>query len=140
MNTRTPFFVVIVMILVAASSARAESPSDLVERYMAAYNDHDVAAMLELAHPDIQWLSIDGDEVQVVTEGRDALGEAMRGYFESAPSSRSVIEATMTSGSRVSVRERAEWETASGTRSQAALAVYEIVDGLIRRVWYFPSD
>jgi uncharacterized protein (TIGR02246 family) len=126
--------------LLAVPLAWGQSPAELVERYMAAYNDHDAAAMLELAHPDIQWLSIEGDEVQVVTEGRDALGEAMQGYFDSAPSSRSVIEATMTSGSRVSVRERAEWETASGTRSRAALAVYEIVDGLIRRVWYFPSD
>jgi hypothetical protein len=126
--------------VLAASLAWAQSPGDVVERYMAAYNEHDVAAMLELAHHEIQWLSIDGDELRVETEGREALGEAMRRYFESVPSTRSVIEATMTSGSRVSVRERAEWETSSETRSQAALSVYEVADGLIRRVWYFPAE
>jgi hypothetical protein len=126
--------------VLAASLACAQSPGDVVERYMAAYNDHDVAAMLELAHAEIQWLSIDGDELRVETEGREALGEAMRSYFESVPSTRSVIEVMMVSGSRVSVRERAEWETSSGTRSQTALSVYEVADGLIRRVWYFPSD
>lgn len=124
----------------AVSAAPARDPGDVVERYVAAYNDHDVDAMLALAHPEIQWLSIVGDELRLEAEGRDALGKALRGYFESLPSSRSTIEAMMPSGRRVSVRERAEWETPSGPRSQSALSVYEIADGLIRRVWYFPAE
>jgi len=124
----------------ALSAALAREPGDVVERYMAAYNDHDLEAMLALTHPEIQWLSINGDELRVETEGRDALGQALRGYFESVPSSRSTIEAMMPAGSRVSVRERAEWDTPSGPRSQSALSVYEIADGLIRRVWYFAAE
>lgn len=117
-----------------------QSPGEVVERYMAAYNDHDVPAMMELAHLGVQWLSIEGQALRVEAEGREALAEAMRGYFESVPSSRSVIEEMMISGSRVSVRERAEWMTSSGRRSQTALSVYEIDDGLIRRVLYFPAE
>lgn len=127
-------------LLLAVAHAFGQSPDELVERYMAAYNDHDVAAMLELAHPDIQWLSIDGDEVQVVTEGHDALGEAMRGYFESMPSTRSEIETMMVSGNRVSVREIARWRVGDEWREQAAMSVYQIADGRIRRVWYFASE
>lgn len=122
------------------SIAWGQSPGQVVERYMAAYNDHDVAAMIELAHPDVQWLRIDGEDLRVEAEGREALSEAMRSYFEAVPTTRSSIEAMMSSGNRVSVRERAEWVTSSGTRSRTALSVYEIDDGMIRRVWYFPVD
>lgn len=127
-------------LILGTSFAWAQSPGDVVERYLAAYNDHDVAAMLALAHPDIRWLSIDGDRLRVETEGADALGEALRDYFETVPSARSTIESMMVAGNRVSVRERAHWESKSGPQSQAALSVYEIADGQVRRVWYFPAE
>jgi hypothetical protein len=45
-------------------------------------------------------------------------------------------------GSRfVTVRERAFWTTKGGEeRSQAAVAVYEIRDSLVERVWYYPAE
>lgn len=134
------FFVVAGVALWAALDSSRALPVQVVERYMAAYNDHDVDAMLELVHPDVQWLSIDGDRIQVETDGAEALAEALRGYFEAVPSTRSSIESMMVSGKRVSVRERAHWESSGQPRSQAALSVYEIVDGRIVRVWYFPAE
>lgn len=139
MNGRAKF-VIALLALVLASSAWAQSPDEVVERYMAAYNDHDVDAMLELVDPDIQWLSVDGDRISVETDGAEALAEAMRGYFEAVPSTRSSIESMMVSGQRVSVRERAHWESSGQPRSQAALAVYEISEGRIVRVWYFSAE
>ncbi|WP_376692927.1 nuclear transport factor 2 family protein [Wenzhouxiangella sp. EGI_FJ10409] len=139
MNGRAKF-VIALLALVLASSAWAQSPDEVVERYMAAYNDHDVDAMLELVDPDIQWLSVDGDRISVETDGAEALAEAMRGYFEAVPSTRSSIESMMVSGQRVSVRERAHWESSGQPRSQAALAVYEIAEGRIVRVWYFSAE
>ena len=48
-----------------------------------------------------------------------------------------VLRETVT----VSVRERASWKSKSGEdRSQNAFAIYEVADGLIRRVWYYPSQ
>ena len=45
------------------------------------------------------------------------------------------------SGRYVTVRERASWTSKSGEkRSQASLAVYEIRDGLVARVWYYPAE
>lgn len=136
---RTGIFLGLLAVLLV-SSARAQSPDAVVERYMAAYNDHDVEAMLELVDADVQWLSIDGDRIRVEAEGAAALGEAMRGYFESMPSTRSEIETMMISGNRVSVREIARWRVGDEWREQAALSVYQIADGRIRRVWYFASE
>lgn len=128
------------LLALAAAGARAQSPAEVVERYLDAYNDHDVDAMLEFVHPDIQWLSIDGDRVRIETDGTEALAQAMRGYFEAVPSTRSSIETMMVSGNRVSVRERAHWKSSGQARSQTALSVYELVEGRIRRVWYFPAE
>lgn len=137
---RYPAVSIAALLILAACSARAGQPGELVERYLAAYNDRDVAGMLEFVHPDIQWLSIAGDEVRVEADGAEALGESLRGYFEAVPSTRSSIEAMMVSGNRVSVAERARWESEAGPRSQTALSIYEIAEGRIRRVWYFSSD
>jgi len=128
------------LVLALAPSAWAQSPDEIVERYLAAYNDHDVGAMLELMDPEIQWLSIDGARISVESEGAGALAEAMREYFEAMPSTRSSIGSMMVSGNRVSVRERAHWESSGQPRSQVALSVYEIADGRIVRVWYFPAE
>ena len=68
-------------------------------------------------------------------------GFAWTGYFNALPSARATLESSMVSGSYVTARERASWKTKDGTeRSQAALAVYEIRDGLIARVWYYPAE
>lgn len=139
MNLRTGFLILL-LIVPAASSVRAQSPGEVVDRYMEAYNRHDVEAMLDLVGPEVQWLSIDGDRIRVETEGARALGEAMRGYFESMPSSRSEIESLIVSGNRVSVREKARWRAGDEWREQTALSVYEISEGCIVRVWYFPSE
>lgn len=139
MSLRTGFLIFL-LVVPAASYVRAQSPGEVVDRYMDAYNAHDVDAMLELVGPEVQWLSIDGDRIRVETEGARALGEAMRGYFESTPSSRSEIEALMVSGNRVSIREKARWRVGDEWREQTALSVYEISDGRIVRVWYFPSE
>lgn len=133
-------FLILLLIVLTASSVRAQTPGEVVERYMEAYNRHDVEAMLDLVVPEVQWLSIDGDRIRVETEGARALGEAMSGYFESMPSSRSEIENLMVSGSRVSVREKARWRAGDEWREQTALSVYEISGGRIVRVWYFSSE
>jgi hypothetical protein len=112
----------------------------VVERFVEAFNRHDVDAMLALAHPEIQWLSVEGEKISVETAGVAALGESMRKYFRSLPSSRSSIEGVVEAGRFVSVRERARWQGKSGERTQSALAVYEVEEGRVRRVWYYPAQ
>lgn len=125
---------------VHVQAAGGESPVNTVEAFMAAYNDHDVEAMLELVHPEVQWLSVEGDSIHVEADGASALGSAMREYFASTPSSRSTMVDVMEAGRFVSVRERATWEGEEGAGTQSALAVYEVVAGRILQVWYYPAQ
>jgi len=66
--------------------------------------------------------------------------EAMTGYFRSLPSARSEIEVRLVTDGFVAVRERAHWEQDGQSRSQAALAVYELRGDLVARVWYFAPE
>jgi hypothetical protein len=59
-------------------------------------------------------------------------------YFAAVPSARSTIEGRMPAGRFVSVLERAHWTVGGEPRSQSSLSVYEVEDGLIRRIWYYP--
>lgn len=122
--------------LTAATDSAAVS---IVRAYFAAYNAHDVEGVLRLLHPDFVWLSLAGDSVAVEARGRTAIRSQLDGYFRRLPSARSDMEAVTALGPWVSVRERARWTNASGPRSQAAMSVYEVRDGLLRRVWYYPE-
>lgn len=94
-------------------------------------------AMLALAHPDVQWLTVDGDKISVDTAGQAALRDSMKSYFASLPTVRSTFESSMVAGPYVTVLERARWQGKSGERTQAALAVYEVQESKVRRVWYY---
>ena len=120
-------------------SAAAGNAESVVKAFVAAYNRHDVPAMLEFVDTGFVWLNLVGDSVQVETRGRDALKGGMESYFRSFPTAQSTLESISSLGPWVSVRERAHWRTAAGERSQAAMSVYEVREGRLRRVWYYPA-
>lgn len=126
----------------ARPNAAETSPAlEAVHEHMAAFNRHDVEGMVARVARDFVWLSVSGDEVTVEARGRETLAEGMRSYFASLPTVRSEVEENMVSGRFVVVRERATWTSDSGEeRTQASLGVYEIDDGLIQRVWYYPAE
>jgi acetyl esterase/lipase len=116
-----------------------DGPETVVRAHAAAFNTHDVDAMIRLVADDIVWYNIKGDEMSVEARGSEALKKGMESYFKSLPSTKSEIHTMFTNGNFVSVRERATWKSKTGEdRSQNALAVYEVVDGKIKRVWYYP--
>jgi len=126
----------------AASSAtpalRDTSAAAVVRAYIAAYNAHDVEKVLTFLAPDFVWLSITADSVAVEARGVEAIRAQLVDYFRSIPTARSTLEDVTALGPWVSARERAHWVSASGPRSQASLSVYEVREGLLRRVWYYP--
>ncbi|MDZ4863788.1 MAG: nuclear transport factor 2 family protein [Gemmatimonadota bacterium] len=124
----------------APAAAAADSASLIVVRsYFAAYNSHDVDAVLRHIAPEFVWLNLAGDSITVELRGADAVRSGLIDYFRRLPTARSDIEAISALGPWVSVRERARWAGANGPRSQAALSVYEVRGGLLRRVWYYPE-
>ena len=124
----------------APAGAAADSASlSVVRSYFAAYNEHDIDAVVRLVTADFVWLNLAGDSITVELRGADAVRSGLVDYFRRLPTARSDIEAITALGPWVSVRERARWVGTNGPRSQAALSVYEVRGGLLRRVWYYPE-
>ncbi len=125
--------------LTAAWFEAAAGPHATVEQFVAAFNRHDVEAMLEHASQDVRWMSVAGDQLSVDAAGDDALREAMRRYFAAIPSARSELRSLTESGPFVHTVEEAFWEVEGEQRSQCSFGVYRIEDALIAEVWYFPA-
>ncbi len=119
----------------------ALSEAELVVRSLSdAFNAHDPAAMAEHVADDILWLGFAAaDSFYTEADGKAALIAGMGGYFEAVPSVRSQMEDVVVTGNFVAFRERVFWQSEDGERSQAALAVYEVQDQLVQRVWYYPA-
>ena len=109
----------------------------VIEQFIAAFNNHDAAAMMAYVSDDVLWMSVADDKVSVETRGRDALQTAMSAYFRSTANVRSVTEDHVISGDVVSLRERVFWGPENRQSNQQALAVYHVRNNKIHRVWYF---
>lgn len=130
--------------LVNCTSAPLRAPDtapSIIARYVDAYNARDVDGMAALMHPDIQWLSVEGDEMVVFADGKADLIDQMTAYVGSPQATTSTLHREIINGDYLAVKETASWPKQDGTTGvQSAIAVYELSDGLIRRVWYFPAQ
>lgn len=112
----------------------------IIKTYVDAYNERDLETMALQMNPDIQWLNVDGDKIEIVTNGKDELVEMLEGYFEDEnfPKTISSITQSLTDGPYVAAQETVSWTDDQGTsKSQTALAVYEFKSEQIIRVWYY---
>ena len=108
--------------------------------YMDAYNRHEPDAVASLLTPTVKWFALDAEKLSVEGDGREAMRAWLKRYFTSLPDVRSEFLSIEQAGAFLAVRERASWTAKDGTRrSQQGHGVYEIRDGLIARVWYFPA-
>ena len=106
-----------------------------------AFNRQDVEGLVATVADDFVWYNIDGGKMAPETNGRESLRKGMQRYFKSLPSARSAFDSLTVNGAFVSVKERAMWTNKTGeSKSQSAIAIYEVQDGLIKRVWYFPAQ
>jgi len=114
-------------------------PLAVVQGHADAFNRHDAEDLLSWVSPAVEWVNVQGSITSVEVRGREMLRDYMATYFEAQPTVRSEIEEAVVTGDYVAVRERASWTAPDGEeRSQASLAVYNVRDGLIQRVWYYP--
>jgi uncharacterized protein (TIGR02246 family) len=113
--------------------------STVVQRFVDAFNDHDIDAMLALVADDIRWMNVAGQNISVETEGKDQLRSSMKSYLASIPSARAKIRSVRASGPFIHTVEQAFWLSGDMEKSQCSMAVYEISDGKIKDVWYFSA-
>jgi hypothetical protein len=112
----------------------------VLRAYLDAYNRHEPDAVAALLAPKVKWFSLDADKLSTDGDGREALRTWLTSDFKSLPDVRSDFLTIEQIGAFLSVRERASWTAKDGMKaSQQSHSVYEIRDGLIERVWYFPS-
>ena len=125
----------------AASEAQGlgPGPKGAVIELLAAFNAHDVDLMLEACAEDIMWMMVGADKISVEARGAEALREGMAAYFESVPSASSLLRSAVESGPFVVTVEEARWESGGEKKSQCSAAVYEVKEGKVQNVWYFPS-
>ena len=124
---------------VMSHATYAQEAVATVKGFVAAFNEKDIDGMLKLAATDIQWMSVSGQTITSEAATQEALKTAMSGYFASVPSARSEIRAIHQSASFVFALEEASWTSNEVEKSQCSMAVYELVEGKIKHVWYFPA-
>ncbi len=107
---------------------------------MAAFNAHDPDRMREYWREDVTWIEIAGVQASVVTSSADQLHDELVAYFEAYPSVSSSLETISVNGNYVTAIERPVWEEDGERMSQASVVVYEVIDGKVKRFWYFPSQ
>lgn len=127
--------------LTRALNTANESAEKTVAQFIEAYNAKDLNAMMALAHPDISWLSVEGNDISVMTDGAEATFVELAQYLGPDDNPRSDVEILKSHGNFVTTLERAYFVVDGEEKSQASFAMYEVVDGTnILRVWYFPSS
>ena len=118
-----------------------QTPPDEVLALLEAFNRQDAEGMGRRVTEDVEVIYIDDNgRAETGTRSRTELVEQMRGYFEHFPDARSEAENILEVGRFLGVSESVSWTRDGKAWSQRSLSVYEIRDGLIARVWYFPAQ
>lgn len=126
--------------LLGACAEKPAAANAVIAAHVAGFNAQDMAAMAAQEHPDIEWFSVNGADMSLEVAGRDALGEVMKDMFESPTKVRGTLRDWSVNGNYIAVTETAQWAGKDGApQAQSALTVYEMEDGLIRRVYYYPA-
>lgn len=142
MNRRKPTKMLLIssaLLLCMLQPATAMEETETVKRFVDAFNQKNVEAMLNLSAENMTWMSLSGQALSIETSSQEELKTGMLGYFESIPSARSKIRELNQSGSFVYALEEAFWSVDGAEKSQCSMAVYEFVDSKIQHVWYFPA-
>ncbi|NNC37389.1 MAG: nuclear transport factor 2 family protein [Acidimicrobiales bacterium] len=118
-----------------------DSSQALVQSYSDAYNAKNLVGMTALMHDDIEWINLEGSDLTIITVDKDSLVSELKSYFNGDSKASIRLSDWSTNGEYVSVKETVSFTLKDGSEvSQASLSVYELDDGLIRRVWYFPAQ
>ena len=133
-------FVFLCIGLTACSTLTTQrSAEGTVKRFVDAFNQHDTEAMLIETTADVQWYSINGEIIQTESSGQQQLRQAMTNYFASLPSAHSSLTSINSQGDFVSTIEKAMWQQQGKSQQQCAVAVYQLFQNKISKVWYYPA-
>lgn len=118
--------------------AAKHSPlTGVVAQYFDALNRRDLLALAAYVTPDVEWYSIVAGERILEVSGREPLTQALQGYFDATKRTHWAIKSVQSVANTIAIVERSEWSEAQGTQARDSIAVYEFVDGRIRRMTHY---
>ena len=137
---RICFLISAIFIMSCSPSTPKATGHPIIQAYSNAYNEKDIESLRNLMHPDIEWVAVKGNDIEVHVSGKEALAGEMEKWFESPDLPTGSHRDWSINGNNVAVTEIAHWTTKDGEKkSQSALTVYELENNLVRRVYYFPE-
>jgi imidazolonepropionase-like amidohydrolase len=108
----------------------------VVQRQVEAYNARDINAFLSFYAPDVELMRLTTGEA--FAAGHEQMRETYTAMFEASPELNCTIMQRTRSGDMV-----VDHEFVTGMRGGdpvRAVAIYEVADGLIQRVWFLPKE
>lgn len=110
----------------------ANSPAEqIVQRQLDAYRARDIGAFIATYAPDAELVKITGDRI---AKGHDEMRKNYGAYFDQNSGLKCDLVKRMTLGNFVIDQEHVTG--LSNGRTVDAIAVYEVADGLIKRVMF----
>lgn len=113
---------------------------DFLESYFVEFNAHDVEGLRQFWADDIQWMDVSGDTPVAIVSSAGDLSEMMVQYFIDHPDVRSTPRQPVTTADSIAFIETAEWTVQGEVKTQEALAVYQLENGLISKFWYVGDE
>lgn len=108
----------------------------VVRKQVKAYNNGDLQAFLACYAPDIKMYDLGSDTP--FTNGIADMEAGYRPMFEALPNLRAVITSRIVEGSYVVDHETVYF--GDGSAPMRAIAIYEVKNNLITRVWFNPMQ
>ncbi len=121
-----------------AAPATSSPEAALVQRQLDAYNAHDLEAFLATYSPDIEIFDI-SDAASPQMAGTPAMREVYGEMFASMPDLRCDLGNRIADGAFVIDHEICAMG-APGDPPERAIAIYQVEENLIRRVWFSTVD
>lgn len=116
---------------------------DIVAKYVDAYNQQNLAEMMQYVQQDIHWLALEGSNISIETKNKQELIAALKQHFNRAQKSVSSLHGVTQNGNIISAIERISLLKDAKEVSRCSLSVYEfsndkVAGYLIKNVWYYP--
>lgn len=112
----------------------------VVERYVSAFNQKSLDKMLNLVDENILWMTVTNNQVEIKTQGKTQLSEAMSSYFNADFSTASRLINIQIADDFLIAIEKASWEKSGKILNQCSKVVYQLSSAKINKVWYFPAE
>jgi ketosteroid isomerase-like protein len=112
--------------------ARIESAVRVVIAFNAAFNRHDVSAMMQLMCEDCVFENTDPAPDGAVFSGKETITQFWQGYFNQSPQAHIEVEESISSGNRCIMRWRYGWVDLEGHKGHVrGVDIYRVQNGLI---------